>query len=82
VARYFFGHKIARAAVRVTLVRGIIDRMFKVGETGRKALLAEAIGQPKILIPRGGYNAGAIIANEFSQTERKGEERAGRQLKR
>jgi hypothetical protein len=85
VARYFFGHKIARAAVRVALVRGLIDRMFKVGETGRKMLLAEAIGQPGILtqplIPRGGFVAGSIIANEFTEVERTGEERAQRKLK-
>jgi hypothetical protein len=75
VARYFFGHKIARAAVRVTFIRGIIDHMFKVGETGRRALLAEAIGDPGILtrplIGRESFVAGSIIASELTKEQDK-----------
>lgn len=79
IARFVFGHKIARAAMRVTMARGLIDMMFQTGKTGRRSILAHAIGQPDILrtplIPRSGAFAGGVIAEQFNQQARKNEDR-------
>ena len=79
-ARFFFGHKIARAAVRVTFARAAIDQMFQVGKTGRRTILSEIAGMDisKPLIPRDEFLGGATVAAGLGIERERENERQGR----
>ena len=72
LSRFFIGHSIARAALRVKVGTAAMDILFHTGKTARKQIMSELTGIDVTapLIPRKSVLAGGVFAEQTQPNDR------------